>query len=166
MSERATTELCSVAGIGPAKASQVLAALSLARRLTADTLKKGTSFQGSEQVFEHLYPKLRSEKQEKFLALLLDAKNRVLRVAEISTGGLTGSAVKPRDVFRPALTEAASAVIFIHNHPSGDPTPSRDDLTVTRRLVQAGELLGLRVLDHIIIGEEGYRSLADEGKMK
>ena len=163
---RRVAELCGVDGIGPAKASQTLAALALARRLGAETLKKGMPLQGSRQVFDYFYPRLRAEKQERFLCVLLDAKNRVLRDVEISSGGLTGSAVPPRDVLRHAVSESASAMIFVHNHPSGDPTPSADDLALTRRLTQAGELVGVRVLDHVIIGEEGYISLADQGKMR
>jgi len=166
LSERAIAELCSVEGIGLAKATRILAGLCLARRLSSEFLKRGVSFRGSQQVFDYFHPKLRSEKQEKFLAVLLDAKNRIIRWVQISSGGLTGSAVNPRDVLRHALVESASAVIFVHNHPSGDPAPSRDDLAVTQRLVKAGEIMGIRVLDHVIIGDETYTSLADQGQMR
>ena len=165
MANRAVTELCEADGIGPAKACQMLAALALSRRLAEERLSKGVAFSKSHQVFRHFYSRLRGERQERFLCLLLDAKNRILREVTISTGGLTGSSVNPRDVFRHAITESASAVVFVHNHPSGDPTPSDSDIALTRRLKQAGELLGIRVLDHVIIGEEGFVSLADEGRM-
>ena len=166
LSERRVKELCVADGVGPAKASQISAALALARRLSAEQLKKGISFRSSRQVYEHFFPRLRAERQERFICVLLDAKNRIIREAEISSGGLSGSPVHPRDIFRHAVVESASAVIFVHNHPSGDPTPSRDDIALTQRLARAGELMGVRVLDHVIVGEEGYTSLADEGKMK
>lgn len=165
MADRTVTELCEADGIGPAKSCQMLAALALSRRLAEERLSKGVAFESSHQVHRHFFPRLRGERQERFLCLLLDSKNRILREVTISTGGLTGSSVNPRDVFRHAVTESASAVIFVHNHPSGDPTPSQNDLSLTGRLKEAGQLLGIRVLDHIIIGEEGYVSLADEGRM-
>jgi DNA repair protein RadC len=166
LSERMPKELCAVDGIGPAKAAQVLAALTLARRVFAESIKPGDVFRGSRQVFEHFHPRLRGEKQEKFLAVLLDTKLRVLRTVPVSSGGLTGSAVRPRDVFRHALAESAAGVIFVHNHPSGDPTPSDVDIEVTHQLVEAGALLGVRVHDHVIVAEHGYVSLADDGKLR
>ena len=91
------------------------------------------------------------------------AKNRLLREVKISEGSLTASIVHPREVFAPVVRESAAAVLLVHNHPSGDPTPSPEDLAITRKLVDVGELMGVRVLDHIIVGREGYVSLADEG---
>jgi len=166
LAERRVVELCAAEGIGPAKASQVMAALALARRLGEETLKKGVALNGSRLVFEHFFPRLRGEKHERFIAVLLDTKNRVIRDVEVSMGGLANSLALPRDVFRYAVTEPASAVIFVHNHPSGDPTPSQDDLALTKRLSEAGDILGIRVLDHVIVGEEGFVSLADRGRMR
>jgi len=166
LAERRVTELCAAEGIGPAKASQVMAALALARRLGADSLKKGVALNGSRVVFEHFFPRLRGEKHERFIVVLLDTKNRVIRDVEVAMGGLASSPALPRDVFRYAVTEPASAVIFVHNHPSGDPKPSQDDLALTRRLSEAGDVLGIRVLDHVIVAEEGYVSLADMGRMR
>ena len=97
------------------------------------------------------------------MALLLDGKNRVIREVRISEGSLNQSIVHPREVFNPAVRESAAAVILVHNHPTGDPTPSREDLDLTRRLKEAGELMGIRVLDHVIIGDGSYVSLADRG---
>jgi len=114
-------------------------------------------------VYEHFHERLRDHKRELFLALLLDSKNRLLREVRISEGSLTASIVHPREVFAPVVREAAAAVLFVHNHPSGDPQPSREDLEITRRLKEAGDLMGVRVLDHVIIGSEGYVSLADRG---
>ena len=163
--ERSATELCEVKGIGPARAAQVLAALALASHVGEQRLEKGAAFTSSEAVFQHFHPKLRYRKEERFLCVLLDTKNRILKEVEISTGGLNAALINPRDVLRPAVAEAASAVILIHNHPSGDPKPSADDRKVTHRLKQACNLTGIRLLDHIIIGEEGYHSLADSGEM-
>jgi len=163
--ERSAAELCLVKGIGPARAAQILAALNLASRMGEKKLEKGSGFTGSEAVFKHFHPQLRFLKQERFLCLLLDTKNRVMKEVVISTGGLNAALMNPRDVLRAAVAEAASAIILIHNHPSGDPKPSADDRHVTRRIKEACDLTGIRMLDHIIIGEEGYRSLADEGEL-
>ena len=102
-------------------------------------------------------------KQEVFLLLTLNTKNAITREVEISTGTLNASIVHPRDVFRQALMENPAGVIFVHNHPSGDPAPSQDDRNLTRRLDEAGRMLGVKVLDHVIIGSESYFSFADEG---
>lgn len=95
--------------------------------------------------------------------MLLDAKNRVIREIQVSEGSLTASIVHPREVFTPVIRESAAAVLFVHNHPSGDPTPSREDIELTNRLRQAGEVMGVRVLDHIIIGNGDYVSFTDRG---
>ena len=97
--------------------------------------------------------------------LLLDGKNRVIRVIRISEGSLTRSLVHPREVFRPAIREAAAGVLFVHNHPSGTPEPSQEDIQITRRLVETGKIVGIRVLDHVILGAYRYFSFADEGML-
>ena len=163
--ERSPAELCEVKGIGPARAAQVIAALTLADRVGERTLKKGTSFTDSRTVFEHFYHRLRYLKEEHFICLLLDTKNRVLREVEVSSGGLSGAVFQPRDLIRRAVVDAASAIVLLHNHPSGDPSPSADDLHVTRRIKEACKVTGIRLLDHLVIGEEGYVSLADTGQL-
>ena len=162
---RSPAELATVNGIGPARAAQVLAALALAHRLGERPLTKGEGFTNSRMVFDHFYDRLRYEKREVFLCVLLDAKNRVLREVNISTGGLSAAMIQPRDILRSALAESASGIILVHNHPSGDPRPSLDDIEATRRIKEACDLMQLRLLDHVVIGEEGYRSLADEGHL-
>ena len=109
------------------------------------------------------FKELADRKKEVFLTLLLDSKNRVLREIQVSEGSLNASIVHPREVFQPVIRESAAAVLFVHNHPSGDPAPSREDLELTSRLRDAGALMGVRVLDHIIIGSDRYVSLADRG---
>jgi DNA repair protein RadC len=158
-------ELCELRGIGPAKAAELLAVFQLARRFASQTLRPGDRYTSSAEVFRHYHERLRDRRKEVFLALLLDSKNRVLREVQVSEGSLTASIVHPREVFAPVVRESAAAVLFIHNHPSGDPTPSREDLEITTRLREAGELMGVRVLDHIIIGSGDYVSFVDRGLM-
>lgn len=119
-------------------------------------------FTDSKQVFE-FFTAMRDETKEHFVALHLDSKNRLSCLDVVSTGSLNASIVHPREVFKTALLSSAAAVILLHNHPSGDPTPSREDLELTGRLREAGELLGIRVLDHVIVGDGCYVSLADRG---
>lgn len=116
----------------------------------------------SKEVFE-LFHFLKDESKEHFIALHLDGKNKIVCIDNVSTGSLNASIVHPRETFKACLLSSAAAVILVHNHPSGDPTPSREDLELTGRLKEAGELLGIRVMDHIIIGSGCYVSLADRG---
>ena len=163
MTSATAVELCEVPGIGPAKAAEILALGELARRFAATPLSPGARFTGSRAVFAHFHERLRDLKKEVFLTLMLDSKNRVLREIQVSEGSLNASIVHPREVFQPVIRESAAAVLFVHNHPSGDPAPSREDLELTTRLRDAGVLMGVRVLDHIIIGSDRYVSLADRG---
>ncbi len=165
LARASTAELCTIKGIGPAKAAELQAVFQLARRFATETLRPGDRYTSSEEVFRHFHEKLRDHKREIFLAILLDGKNRVIREVQVSEGSLTASIVHPREVFAPVVRESAAAVLFVHNHPSGDPTPSREDLEITTRLREAGELMGVRVLDHIIIGSGAYVSFADRGLM-
>jgi len=126
-----------------------------------DYLKPNTRYTSASQVFD-TFSFLRHETKEHFIALHLDGKNRVVCIDMVSTGSLNQSIVHPRELYKTALLSSAAAVILIHNHPSGDPTPSTEDLEVTRRLREAGELLGIRILDHIVIGET-YYSFTERG---
>jgi DNA repair protein RadC len=150
-------------GIGPAKSASLEAALELSRRLATRRLQRGDRVSGPSDVFRHFHARLRDEAHERFMVLLLDGRHRVLREEVISQGTLTASLVHPREVFRPALREAAAALVLVHNHPSGDPSPSREDREVTERLRHAGEVLGIPVLDHVIVADQGFVSLRDEG---
>lgn len=156
-------ELASVTGIGPAKIASLRAAFELGCRLAQSPLEPGQKLHSPEQVFAHLGPRLRRARQEAFVVLLLDSRHRLMREVEVSLGSLNQSLVHPREVFGPALRESAAAILVAHNHPSGDPLPSQEDHDVTRRLVQAGELLGVRMVDHIVIGAEAYTSFAQSG---
>ena len=156
-------ELAAVPGIGPAKQATLRAAFELGRRLAAGRLAPGASLRGPADVFRHFHPTLRDAPHERFLVLLLDGRHRLLRHEMVSQGTLTASLVHPREVFRPALRESAAALLLVHNHPSGDPTPSAEDREVTARLVRAGELLGVPVLDHVVVAERGWSSLRESG---
>lgn len=161
----AAAELAREAGMGPVKSATLVAALELGRRFAARRLRSGDPVRGPADVFRHFHPRLRDARHERFLLVLLDGRHRMLREVVISQGTLTASLVHPREVFRPALREAAAAVVLVHNHPSGDPTPSREDREITERLAAAGELLGIPVLDHVVVAERGYASLREAGAL-
>ncbi len=156
-------ELQAVKGIGPAKAAELQAVFEISRRFQEQPLRNGNRYSHPQEVYQHFCGRLSDRKRELFIVLLLDSKNRLLREVQISEGSLTASIVHPREVFAAVVRESAAAVLLVHNHPSGDPTPSREDREITTRLKEAGELMGVRVLDHIVIGAEGYVSFADRG---
>ena len=156
-------ELCRVRGVGAAKAAQLKAAIELGKRALAAPLSTGTRIGSSADVFHAYHSRLRDLKQECFLLILLDAKHAVLRDVTVSQGSLTMSLVHPRDVFAPAIKEAAAALIVLHNHPSGDPEPSQEDRALTARLSAVGDTLGIPLLDHLVIGDGRYVSFADRG---
>ena len=158
-------DICRVKGTGPAKAASVKAALELANRFKGRRLESDARYTSPDQVFEHFHYRYRDRKKEYFLVLLLDGKNRVIREVQVSEGSLNQSIVHPREVFNPAVRESAAAIILVHNHPSGDPAPSREDLEITRRLREAGDLMGVKVLDHIIIGDGAFTSFVSQGYM-
>ena len=162
LADRNIRELCLVRGVGPVKAAQIAAAVEIGRRLEAPPLDR-VSFISSTDVAQYFIPRLRDLHKEVFMVLLLDARNCLIRGVTISVGSLTASIVHPREVFKPAILDSAASVIFIHNHPSGDPPPSQDDLKITSKLVEAGRMIDIRVLDHIIIGRGSFTSLAGKG---
>lgn len=149
------TELASVRGIGCRRATQVLAAFELARRATVPRVETKQTFNTPKAVVQLVGPAISGLKREVFVTLLLNTRHRLIKMETVSVGSLAASIVHPREVFRPAIQAAAASVILAHNHPSGDPAPSEDDLEITRRLVKTGELLGIEVLDHVIVGADG-----------
>ncbi len=164
IADASVEELSQVRGIGLAKAAQIKAAFELSSRLEgyAEAGDKPVA-KTPEDVNSLVKARLRGKKKEYFLALLLDTRNQLIKVAEISIGSLDTSIVHPREVFKEAISASAAAVIFVHNHPSGDPEASEDDIKLTKRLAEAGELVGIEVLDHIIIGDKKFLSLKREG---
>jgi DNA repair protein RadC len=162
---RATAaELARRRGLGLTGASAIVAALELGRRAACDRTERGGAFRTSADVFAHFRGRLGPLRTEAFHVLLLDAKHRKLREVRISEGSLTASIVHPREVFAPAIRDSAAAMILVHNHPSGDPSPSPEDVELTRRLRQAGDIIGIRVLDHVIVGTQGHFSFVDAGR--
>jgi DNA repair protein RadC len=164
ISEASIEELSEIKGIGLAKASQRKAAFELAKRLEASTdTEKKPVIKTPEDVMELLGSRLREKKREYFMAVLLDTRGRLIKTSEISIGSLDSSIVHPREAFKDAVSASAASVIFVHNHPSGEPEPSEDDIRLTRRLAESGEIIGIAVLDHVIIGNREIKSLKREG---
>jgi DNA repair protein RadC len=160
---REPAELAQIHGVGPAKAARLAAAFELTRRLRARTPGVRTVLSQPAQVFEAFAPLMEDLRREVFRVALLDAQNGLLRDCVISEGTLSASLVHPREVFKPAILESAASIILLHNHPSGDPTPSREDVRLTRQLVDCARLLDLRIHDHVIVGRGRYVSLAERG---
>ena len=160
---REAEELARVPGIGRAKAARLAAAFELTRRLRARAPARRLTLAGPAAVYAAFGPLMEDLPREVFRVALLDAKNGLLRDKVISEGTLSASLVHPRDVFKPVLLEAAASVVLLHNHPSGDPTPSREDVRLTRQLVECAKLLDLRIQDHVIVGRGRYVSLAEQG---
>lgn len=165
LADASISEICRIKGTGPAKAACVKAALALGSRYKTRRLECYERYTSPEQVFEHYHYAYRDRRKEYFLAVLLDGKNRIIREVQISEGSLNQSIVHPREVYNAAVRESAAAIILVHNHPSGDPTPSREDISITSRLKEAGEIMGVKVLDHIIIGDNTFLSFVAEGLM-
>ncbi len=164
IADASVEELGQVKGIGVAKASQIKAASELSRRLEGyPEAGDKPIVKTPDEVVSLVRGRLRGKKKEHFLALLLDTRNQLIKVAEISIGSLDTSIVHPREVFKEAISASAATIIFAHNHPSGDPEASEDDIKLTKRLAEAGEIVGIDVLDHIIIGDKNYLSLKREG---
>ncbi len=166
LASRSIAELSKLKGVGPAKAAQVKAALEIGRRAAQEAAAApGRRLADSQAVYDLAWPRLRDQRKETFLALLLDAKNRVIREVEVSVGSLTASLAHPREVFHEAVRDSAAAIICVHNHPTGDPTPSPRDAEITRKLHAASKTLGIALLDHVIVGERDFYSFADHGQL-
>jgi DNA repair protein RadC len=163
VASREVAELAEVRGIGPVKAARLVAAVELTRRLRARTPGQRVILSGPEEVYAAFAPLMEDLKREVFRIALLDAQNGLLRDRIVSEGTLSASLVHPREVFKPAILESAASVILLHNHPSGDPTPSREDIRLTRQLADCARLLDLRIHDHVIIGRGRFISFAQKG---
>ena len=157
------TELTEANGIGPAKAAEIKAALEIGRRLVATAPEERPRVSSPDDAFHLLKSEMMFLDQEHLRLILLDTRNRVLRTPTIYVGSLNTSVIRVGELFRAAIRENAAAFIIAHNHPSGDPSPSPEDINVTRQIVQAGKLLDVDVLDHIVIGRNRYVSLKQRG---
>jgi DNA repair protein RadC len=164
---RASVEEIRKAGrISTGQARAVRAALVLARQIASAPLERGERFSSSRDLFERYRARFVGADREFFLSLELNAKNQLIREVLISVGSLSSSVVHPREVFSPAVRDSSAGLIFLHNHPSGDPAPSREDRECTVRLGRAGKILGIRVLDHVVLGHDDYFSFADSGLLE
>ncbi|WP_270179451.1 RadC family protein [Alkalihalobacillus sp. CinArs1] len=156
-------ELTSLNGVGPAKAVQLMAAIELGRRVSRLQQEERYTVRSPEDGANYVMEDMRFLSQEHFVCLYLNTKNQVLHRKTVFVGSLNASIVHPREVFREAFRRSAASLICFHNHPSGDPTPSREDIEVTKRLAECGKMIGIDVLDHIIIGDQKFISLKEKG---
>jgi DNA repair protein RadC len=156
-------QLMKIHGIKLGKAAQIAACFELARRLERFESTSKFKINSPEDVYRRLYPAMRESKKETFVELCLDTKNQVIREDTVSVGSLNANIVHPREVFRTALIESAAHIIVAHNHPSGDPAPSREDVDITKKLVETGKIMGIDVLDHVIIGDGRHFSMKEAG---
>ena len=156
-------ELMENKGIGLAKATRILAGLELGRRLAMIDKFDRISYNSPESVAEYFYDHYSHSPREEFVALILDSKNKLISIDTISIGTINTTIVHPREVFKNAIKRSANAVILVHNHPSGDPTPSKEDIQITKRLFEVGEIVGINVLDHIVIGANRHYSFKEKG---
>lgn len=155
-------DFCRIQGIGTATAASLSAAVELGRRIAAAPRQKRIAIENSKQVANLFMEQMRTLKKETVQAVYLNTKNEILSIENVSVGNLNSSIVTPREVFRNAVRRSASAVILAHNHPSGNPEPSQADRELTQRLIESGEILGIRLLDHIIIGDGVYISMREK----
>lgn len=163
LDSRSAAELCAVHGLGPAKVAQIKAALAIGKKLIAERDATGDVITNSRAAFNRIAPTTRDRTREVFLVLFLTIRNRVIKEKILFEGTLTESLVSPREIIKEALNEAAAGLIFAHNHPSHDPSPSKDDRALTKQLQDACRTVGITVLDHIIVSGERFFSFADEG---
>jgi DNA repair protein RadC len=159
------SQLGRLPGVGPARAAQVIAAVELGRRTLLRDVQARAQLASPRELAAYLMPQFSAHGVEQFGVVLLDAKHRVLKTALISMGTLDASLAHPRDVFREATISGAAAIALFHNHPSGDPAPSDDDLVLTWRLVRAGEVMGIEVVDHVILADARYFSFREAGRL-
>lgn len=156
-------ELTATRGIGPAKAAEIIATVELGRRLATTGPEMRPEVRSPEDAASLVMVEMGLLRQEELRIILLDTRNRVQAISTVYTGSLNSTSIRMAEVFRGAITRSAAAVIVVHNHPSGDPTPSTDDVVVTRRLVQAGNLLNIEIVDHLVIGHQRFVSMRKQG---
>jgi DNA repair protein RadC len=165
LDSKSISELCEINGIGPAKAAQMKAAIEVGKRMVAEKIKTKEKLESSEDVFRLVGPYMRDLTREEFKIILLSSRNNLILERTLFDGSLSESLVNTREIIKEALNQSAAAIIFVHNHPSGDPSPSTEDKRMTKKLVDACNLVGIRPFDHIIIGKNRYYSFAEHGLM-
>ena len=160
LNELSLKELQEIKGIGPAKSMQIKALFEFNKRYSL-AKRDGEPIKSAKDVFEYASQRLITNQQEHFMILLLDSKNRIVKDEVISIGTLNASIIHPREVFKSAIRESANSIILVHNHPSGDPEPSAEDEQITKKLFEAGELLNIKILDHVIVGKDKFWSFKE-----
>jgi DNA repair protein RadC len=163
ISQATIEELSQIKGIGLAKATQIKACFELGRREDLEPELKDFDIKDPEAVVKAIRSSIKDKAKEHFKLILLNPRNKIIGISTISIGTLNASLVHPREVFKDAITHSAASVVLAHNHPSGDPEPSEDDITITKRLIEAGKILGVEVIDHIIISKNGFFSFKERG---
>lgn len=158
-------DLVKVDGVGKARAAQIVAAVELGRRSLLRGLSEKPRLSSPQELAAYLLPQYGGSPVEQFGIVMLDTRHRVIRLKVISIGSIDATVVHPREVFREAAAASAAAIVLFHNHPSGDPTPSPDDLLLTTKMIQAGEVMGIDVVDHLILGDQRYFSLVEAGRL-
>ena len=165
LAESSVQELMSISGIGQSKAARIMAAVELGKRISTAPRVKRMGVGSSDDIARMFIEDMRYEKREVFKALLLNPRGEIISIETVSVGELTSTLVDPREVFSQAVKKSAAGIVFVHNHPSGDPKPSRDDLDITKRIQAACSLVDIPLLDHIIIGDQRYISFRQEGML-
>lgn len=161
LSDLSIEEITQIKGIGQCKAVQILAAVELGKRVVLENIDEKKKVTSPLDIVDFFMADMKNLKKEHFKIVMLDTKNHIIGVEEVSVGNLNSSIVHPREVYKQAIKRSSASIILIHNHPSGDPTPSKEDINITRRLMESGEILGIKVLDHIIIGNKKHISLKE-----
>ncbi|CAI6082349.1 RadC family protein [Cohnella sp. JJ-181] len=165
LAERSWEELTHIKGIGPAKALELQASIELGRRMSRARLPQMPRIHRPQDASELLMEEMRHLREERFVCLFLDTKNQVIAIETLSVGSLSAAIVHPREVYRAAIRRSSASIICAHNHPSGDPTPSAEDIALTKRLAEAGTLVGIELLDHLVIGDNRFVSLKELGSL-
>lgn len=166
LSQASLNQIKEFRGVGNSKASQMVACFEIGKRLSTYKEQEKICISCAEDVARMLIPELRFAQKEHFIGLYLDSRNCLVKKDVISIGGLNASIVHPRELFKSAIRESANSVIIVHNHPSGNPKPSKDDIVITKKIVNAGRIIGIPVIDHIIIGDKNYVSVCEEKLMR
>ncbi|HEX5132148.1 MAG TPA: DNA repair protein RadC [Candidatus Krumholzibacteria bacterium] len=163
MGRASVDEMRRVPGIGFARACQLVAAFELGRRFARESRTSGTSIRAPKDVARLFMDEMKDYDREHFKAAFLNTRNQIIRVVTVSIGSLNASIVHPREILKPAIAASAASIVLVHNHPTGDPSPSREDVEFTRRFARCGELIGIELLDHIVIGADRFQSLKESG---
>lgn len=166
ISEATLEELSQIKGIGFAKAAQIKACFELGKRQELEPEMKNFDIQNPQDIVKAIQSSIKDKAKEHFKLILLNTRNKIIGISTVSIGTLNSNLVHPREVFKEAISHSAASVVFAHNHPSGDPEPSEDDLTITKRLTEAGKILGIEVMDHIIITKNDFFSFKEKGLMR